>query len=48
MKPAGGDPGYVDTAIARWERMTKQVAVHANGKTFREIRAERRCEGSCA
>jgi DNA modification methylase len=35
------DPGHVDTAIARWERMTKQTAVHANGKTFEEIRADR-------
>ena len=31
------DPGHVDTAIARWERMTKQTAVHASGKTFEEI-----------
>jgi len=38
------DPGHVDTAIARWERMTKQTAVHANGKTFEEMRAERRHE----
>jgi hypothetical protein len=44
MKPAGGDPGYVDTAIARWERMTKQSAVHASGKTFEEMSVERRCE----
>ena len=36
------DPGHVDTAIARWERMTKQTAVHASGKTFEEMRAERR------
>jgi DNA modification methylase len=35
------DPGHVDTVIARWERMTKQTAVHANGKTFEEIRADR-------
>ena len=42
------DPGYVDIAIARWERMTKQVAVHANGKTFEEIRAERKQEGGGA
>jgi hypothetical protein len=27
----------VDTAIARWERMTKQSAVHARGGTFGEI-----------
>ena len=38
------DPGHVDTAIGRWERMTKKTAVHANGKTFEEIRAERRHE----
>jgi DNA modification methylase len=38
------DPGHVDTAIARWERMTKQGAVHASGKTFEEMSVERRCE----
>ena len=38
------DPGHVDTAIDRWQRMTKQTAVHANGKTFEEMRAERRRE----
>jgi DNA modification methylase len=38
------DPGHVDTAIARWERMTKQTAVHASGKTFEEMGAERRRE----
>jgi DNA modification methylase len=38
------DPGHVDTAIERWQRMTKQAAVHANGKTFEEIRAEGRRE----
>ena len=38
------DPGHVDTAIGRWQRMTKQTAVHANGKTFEEVRAERRRE----
>jgi DNA modification methylase len=36
------DPGHVDTAIGRWERMTNEIAVHANGKTFEEMRAERR------
>lgn len=35
------DPRYVDTAILRWQRMTKQSAVHACGKTFEEIRRER-------
>ena len=38
------DPGHVDTAMERWQRMTKQTAVHANGKTFEEMRAERRRE----
>jgi DNA modification methylase len=38
------DPHYVDTAIARWQRMTKQTAVHSSGKTFAEVRAERRAE----
>lgn len=38
------DCGHVDTAIARWQRMTKQTAVHACGKTFEEMRIERRCE----
>jgi DNA modification methylase len=38
------DPGHVDTAIGRWERMTKQTATHASGKTFEEIRADRRSE----
>jgi DNA modification methylase len=35
------DPGYVDTAVERWQRMTGQSAVHANGKTFDEMRSER-------
>jgi DNA modification methylase len=38
------DPGQVDTAIARWQRMTKQTAVHASGKAFEEMRAERQRE----
>ena len=38
------DPGHVDTAIDRWQRMTKQTAVHASGKTFEEMRAERQRE----
>jgi DNA modification methylase len=38
------DCGHVDTAIARWQRMTKQAAVHASGKTFEEMRIERRRE----
>jgi DNA modification methylase len=36
------DPAYVDTAIARWQRLTKRTAVHESGKTFEEIRDERR------
>jgi hypothetical protein len=35
------DPGYVDTAVERWQRMTGQSAIHANGKTFDEMRSER-------
>jgi DNA modification methylase len=38
------DPGHVDTTIDRWQRMTKQTAVHANGKTLEELRAERQRE----
>jgi DNA modification methylase len=40
------DPGHVDTAVARWERMTKRTAVHASAKTFEVIRAERRGENA--
>jgi DNA modification methylase len=36
------DPLYVDTAIARWERMTGKQARHATGQTFADIKAERR------
>src|ERR1700730_7079871 len=36
------DPLYVETAIARWERMTGKQARHASGKTFADIKAERR------
>jgi DNA modification methylase len=36
------DPLYVDTAIARWEKMTRALAHHASGGTFSDIRAERR------
>jgi DNA modification methylase len=35
------DPLYVDTAIARWEKLTGSQARHASGKTFAELRAER-------
>jgi DNA modification methylase len=38
------DPGHVDTAIGRWERLTNQTAVHANGKTLEELEADRRRE----
>ena len=36
------DPLYVDTAISRCQRMTKQTAIHANGKTFEALCSERR------
>jgi DNA modification methylase len=36
------DPLYVDLAILRWQRLTKQNATHASGRTFDELRAERR------
>jgi DNA modification methylase len=36
------DPLYVDLAILRWQRLTKQTAVHASGATFDALRAERR------
>ena len=35
------DPAYVDTAVERWQRMTGQSAIHANSKTFDEMRSER-------
>jgi DNA modification methylase len=35
------DPLYVDTTIARWERMTGRQARHASGKTFAEFKADR-------
>src|ERR1019366_7059229 len=35
------DPLYVDTAIARWERMTRAQARHTPGKIFADIKAER-------
>jgi DNA modification methylase len=38
------DPGHVDTAIGRWERMTRQTALHASDKTFEGVRADRRRE----
>jgi DNA modification methylase len=36
------DPLYVDTTIARWERMTGNQARHATGQTFADIKAERK------
>ena len=38
------DPLYVDLAIKRWRRMTGGVAVHASGKTFEQVCAERLAE----
>ena len=35
------DPGYVDLTISRWQKMTNQPVMHACGKAFAEIRAER-------
>src|SRR5208282_5949741 len=35
------DPLYVDITIERWQRLTKQVATHADGKSFDALRAER-------
>ena len=35
------DPLYVDTTIARWEKMTGRQARHASGKTFVEFKAGR-------
>ena len=35
------DPRYVDTAIQRWQTMTKKTAMHICGKSFDEVRADR-------
>ena len=35
------DAIYVDTAIARWEKMTGQQARNADGMTFAQVKAER-------
>ena len=35
------DPLYVDTTIARWEKMTGRQTRHASGKTFAEFKADR-------
>jgi hypothetical protein len=39
------DPLYVDTTIARWEKMTGRQACHASGKTFAEFKAGRAEDG---
>jgi DNA modification methylase len=36
------DPAYVDTAIARWQKMTKREAQLSTGQSFSEVMAERR------
>jgi DNA modification methylase len=36
------DPIYVDTAIARWEKMTGQQARTADGVTFAQVKSERK------
>jgi DNA modification methylase len=35
------DGRYVDTAIARWERLTGRTAQHVQGQTFAEVKLER-------
>lgn len=35
------DPLYIDLTIRRWQTMTKQVAKHADGRSFAEVEAER-------
>lgn len=35
------DVRYVDTAVRRWERLTKQEAKDINGKTFAQTRSDR-------
>jgi DNA modification methylase len=35
------DPAYIDTAIARWEKMTGQQARNANGLTFAHVKSQR-------
>jgi hypothetical protein len=35
------DAIYVDTAIARWEKMTGQQARTAHGVTFAQMKSER-------
>jgi len=36
------DPLYADTAIQRWQRLTKRAATLVTGKTFDEVREERK------
>lgn len=38
------DPTYVDLTVTRWERMTKRLARHSNGRTYSEVRTERACD----
>jgi len=35
------DPIYVDTAIARWERLTGKKALNSHGLTFEQVKLER-------
>lgn len=35
------DPLYVDLTVTRWQTMTGQTALHASGKSFAQVRAER-------
>ena len=35
------DPLYVDLTLTRWQRMTKQLAKHADGRTFAEVQDAR-------
>jgi DNA modification methylase len=35
------DPLYVDTAIKRWERMTRRQAIHVDGRAYSEVKPER-------
>jgi DNA modification methylase len=40
------DPLYVDLTISRWQRITKQEAKLADGRSFEDVRAERAHVGS--
>jgi DNA modification methylase len=42
------DPLYVDLTIKRWQQMTKQVALHASGRTYAQLCDERKsvCEAA--